>query len=57
MKWTRDSGTGAGSPGVLTTAWRSLFTGDVSGNLLALDPAKGDVLWHSYGGGNLTTCP
>jgi alcohol dehydrogenase (cytochrome c) len=57
VKWTRDSGTGAGSPGILTTAGHLLFTGDVSGNLLALDPASGEVLWHTYGGGNLSNSP
>lgn len=56
-KWTRNSGKGAGSAGILTTAGRVLFTGDTSGNLLALDPENGTVLWHAYGGGNLTNSP
>jgi alcohol dehydrogenase (cytochrome c) len=57
VKWTRDSGNATGSPGVLTTAGHLLFTGDVSGNLLALDPSNGEVLWHTSGGGNLTNSP
>jgi alcohol dehydrogenase (cytochrome c) len=57
VKWTREGGTGTGNPGILTTAGHVLFTGDVSGNLLALDPADGTVLWHSYGGGVLNSSP
>jgi alcohol dehydrogenase (cytochrome c) len=37
---------GLGS-GLLTTAGRLLFAGDVSGNLIAFDPANGGILWHS----------
>jgi alcohol dehydrogenase (cytochrome c) len=37
---------GLGS-GLLTTAGRLLFAGDVSGNLIAFDPANGSPLWHS----------
>ncbi|MBI3491676.1 MAG: acido-empty-quinoprotein group A [Acidobacteria bacterium] len=36
-----------GASGVLTTAGRLLFGGDVSGNLVAFDPANGKILWHS----------
>jgi alcohol dehydrogenase (cytochrome c) len=57
VKWKRDGGTGTGSPGILTTAGHLLFTGDVSGNLLALDAESGAVLWHTYGGGNLSNSP
>jgi len=32
--------------GILTTAGHLLFTGDAGGDLIAYDPAKGDVLWH-----------
>ena len=45
-KYRTMNNTGLGS-GVLTTAGRLLFTGDVSGNLVAFDPAKGTLLWHS----------
>jgi alcohol dehydrogenase (cytochrome c) len=38
---------GRGSPGLLTTAGRLLFGGDVSGNFVAFDAAKGTPLWHA----------
>lgn len=56
-KWTRDLGEGRNFSGVLTTAGHLLFSGDVSGNLLALDPATGDVLWHVYAGGMMNSSP
>jgi alcohol dehydrogenase (cytochrome c) len=40
-------GTGGGMNGILTTAGRLLFAGDVSGNIVAYDPANGKILWHS----------
>ena len=33
--------------GVLTTAGKLLFAGDNAGNLIAFDPANGNILWHS----------
>lgn len=38
---------GRGGPGLLVTAGRLLFGGDVSGNFIAFDPATGQPLWHS----------
>jgi alcohol dehydrogenase (cytochrome c) len=38
---------GGGMNGILTTAGRLLFAGDVSGNIVAYDPANGKILWHS----------
>ena len=57
VRWKRESGNGRGSPGILTTAGQILFTGDAAGNLLALDPANGRVLWHTYPGGVLSNGP
>jgi alcohol dehydrogenase (cytochrome c) len=57
VRWRRESGTGRGSPGVLTTAGHLLFTADASGNLLALDPSDGKVLWHSRAGGTMNNGP
>jgi alcohol dehydrogenase (cytochrome c) len=38
---------GGGMNGILTTAGKLLFAGDVSGNIVAYDPANGKILWHS----------
>ena len=34
--------------GMLTTAARLLFAGDLGGNIVAYDPANGKILWHSH---------
>ena len=47
---------GRGGPGLLVTAGRLLFGGDVSGNFVAFDPANGNPLWHSRIG-NVTNAP
>lgn len=57
IRWQRESGLGLGYPGILTTAGHLLFTGDISGNLLALDPSNGHVLWHTRPGGMLNSAP
>jgi alcohol dehydrogenase (cytochrome c) len=52
--WTHkyESGGGLLIPnGILTTAGRLLFAGDVGGNLVARDPANGRPLWHAAIGG------
>lgn len=45
----RYPGTGGGGigNGILTTAGKLLFAGDLSGNLVAYDPANGKILWHT----------
>ena len=44
----RYPGTGGGSTnGLLTTAGKLLFGGDLGGNIVAYDPADGKFLWHS----------
>jgi alcohol dehydrogenase (cytochrome c) len=43
----RTTGGARGAPGLLTTAGKLLFGGDVSGNFVAFDPANGTPLWHS----------
>lgn len=57
VRWRREIGAGRGTPGVLTTAGHLLFTGDLEGNLLALDPADGSILWHARGGDMLDNGP
>lgn len=51
IRWKREGGAGETNAGVLTTAGHLLFTADASGNLLALDPETGKVLWHTRPGG------
>lgn len=51
------SGGRGGWAGMLTTAGHLLFTANDNGNLMALDPATGKILWHAYGGGGSTTSP
>ncbi len=53
IRWQRDSGKGMGSASILTTAGQVLFTADASGNVLALDPLDGHMLWHTRLGGTL----
>ncbi len=42
--------------GLLTTAGRLLFSGDVNGNLVARDPGSGKPLWHAHLG-NVSNAP
>jgi alcohol dehydrogenase (cytochrome c) len=55
-KYRTASGGRGGASGLLTTAGRLLFGGDVSGNLVAFDPANGRILWHSAIG-SVTNAP
>lgn len=55
--WKREGGNGSGQAGILTTAGHVLFTADPSGNLLALDPSNGRVLWHTRPGGVVDPAP
>jgi acido-empty-quinoprotein group A len=58
VRWRRDvSGSRGGFSGTLTTAGHLLFAANDSNGLLALDPATGETLWHTYGGGGATTTP
>jgi alcohol dehydrogenase (cytochrome c) len=41
------SSAGPAISGILTTAGRLLFAGDNAENLIAFDPANGNILWHS----------
>jgi len=44
--WNHPIGDGAGTAGVLTTETGVTFSGDVSGNVLALRTNDGSTLWH-----------
>ncbi|HTU46229.1 MAG TPA: acido-empty-quinoprotein group A [Bryobacteraceae bacterium] len=56
-RWQHDLGPGDNWAGVLSTAGGLVFTGDVHGNLLALDARTGKTLWHAYGGGQAQAPP
>jgi alcohol dehydrogenase (cytochrome c) len=56
-RWEHPLGEGEDWAGVLSTAGGVLFTGDVQGNMLALDAKTGDTLWHAYGGGAVQSAP
>jgi alcohol dehydrogenase (cytochrome c) len=56
IRWSHDIGQGA-SAGVLTTASGLVFTGDASGNVLALDAANGKTLWHAGSGAPMQSSP
>jgi alcohol dehydrogenase (cytochrome c) len=43
----RYPGNGGWPNGLLTTAGKLLFAGDLGGNLVAYDPANGNILWHT----------
>ena len=57
LVWNHELGDGETISGILTTAGHLLFTADNSGNLLALDPATGQTLWHLNAGGHLDASP
>ncbi|HEX7362759.1 MAG TPA: acido-empty-quinoprotein group A [Bryobacteraceae bacterium] len=56
-RWKVDLGSGWNWAGVLSTAGGVVFTGDVNGNVLALDAATGKILWHTYAGGQAEQPP
>ena len=51
------AGDARGGPGLLVTAGRLLFGGDVSGNFVAFDPASGKPLWHARLAANVSNAP
>jgi alcohol dehydrogenase (cytochrome c) len=57
LRWDRSLGEGNAGAGILTTAGHLLFTGDLLGNVFALDAANGSVLWHTRPGSNLSNAP
>lgn len=50
-------GSGWNWAGVLSTAGGLVFTGDVHGNVLALDASSGETLWHTFAGGQAEEPP
>jgi alcohol dehydrogenase (cytochrome c) len=57
IRWSHELGQGGSSAGVLTTDSGLTFTGDSTGNILALDTNDGKTLWHSGTGASIQTSP
>ena len=56
-RWTHELGPGGSGAGVLTTESGLIFTGDNSGNVLALRTSDGKTLWHAGEGANMQSSP
>jgi alcohol dehydrogenase (cytochrome c) len=57
IRWTHEVGPGSPGAGVLTTDSGLTFTGDTSGNFLALDSTDGKTLWHAGSGAPIVSSP
>jgi alcohol dehydrogenase (cytochrome c) len=57
IRWTHELGPGTPSAGILTTSSGLTFTGDIRGNVLALETNTGKTLWHAGSGGRISTSP
>jgi alcohol dehydrogenase (cytochrome c) len=57
IRWTHELGTGSPSAGIMTTNSGLTFTGDLKGNVLALDTSSGKTLWHAGTGATMGTSP
>jgi alcohol dehydrogenase (cytochrome c) len=57
IRWSHEMGHGGSGAGVLTTDAGLTFTGDSTGNILALRTADGTTLWHAQTGAAMQTSP
>ncbi len=57
IRWSHELGRGGAGAGVLTTDSGLVFTGDVAGNVLALNSDNGKTLWHSGTGAQMQSSP
>lgn len=57
IRWSHELGPGGAGAGVLTTDSGLTFTGDSTGNILALATSDGKTLWHSGTGAQMQTSP
>ena len=57
IRWSHEVGDGGSGAGVLTTDSGLTFTGDATGNVLALSTSDGKTLWHAQTGGSIESSP
>lgn len=58
VRWKHEfPGRGIGSSGVLSTAGKLVFTGDLAGNFIAFDAGAGKILWHARLGAEVANGP
>jgi alcohol dehydrogenase (cytochrome c) len=58
LRWKHELGLGSpAGAGLLTTDSGLVFTGDTSGDFLAIDSGNGQTLWHSYVGAKVANSP
>jgi alcohol dehydrogenase (cytochrome c) len=57
IRWSHEVGSGGSGAGVLTTDAGLTFTGDSTGNILALSTSDGATLWHAQTGAPMQTSP
>lgn len=57
IRWSHDVGDWGSGAGVMTTESGLTFTGDSSGNVLALDTSSGKTLWHAGTGSPMQSSP
>jgi alcohol dehydrogenase (cytochrome c) len=57
IRWSHEVGRGGSGAGVLTTDSKLAFTGDATGNILAMNTTDGKTLWHAGTGAPMQTSP
>ena len=57
IRWRHELGKGSPGGGVLTTDSGLTFTGDTSGDVMALETSTGKTLWHAYAGADMQSSP
>lgn len=57
LRWSHELGEAHAGAGVLTTDSGLAFTGDASGNFIAVETSDGKILWHAGSGGHIESSP